>query len=181
MRTALVLSVLALAIAAAGCGGGDDKSSTADPAATWAASFCGAITDWKTQLDDIGSRFSDASNFSQEAIQTSAEDAQSATQSLVDDLRDLGGPDTASRQQVEDAVDGLSTTLDDESAKIQETADGIGGLTGLPSAIATITASLSAMAAAFSQTYDTVREADADGELRTAFDENPTCTDLTTR
>ena len=178
MRKALVFLVFALVVAvAAGCGGDDEAD--ADPTAAWASGFCTAITSWTDELESITSEFSDTSNLSEEGLRSAADDAKSATDQLVDDLRGLGSPETESSQEVETAVDGLSSTLEDEVAKIEEAADGVSGLTELPSAISAITTSLSAMSTAFADTLTTIQDADVQGELESALDDSPDCAEIT--
>lgn len=169
--------VLAFAGVAAGCGGSDDESES-DPTAAWADGFCSAVTDWTDELQSITSQFSDTSNLSQDGIESAAADVQAATQTLVDQLRDLGAPKTDSGQEVENALDTLSTTLEDESAAIEDTANSVSGITELPSAITKILSSLSALGTAFSQTLQTIDDADVSGELRTALEDSPECADI---
>ena len=172
----VVIVVLAMAGMAAGCGGDDE--SEPDTTTAWASDFCTAVTTWKDDLESIQSDFSSPSDFSEESIKSAAEDAKSATDTLLDTLRDLGAPDTASGEQVRDAVGSVSSTVEDESAKIQDAADGVSSLADLPAAISTITASVSAILTAGSEARQTVEDADVDGELRTAFENSPECDDL---
>ncbi len=72
----------------------------------------------------------------------------------------------------------MSTTLDTETAQIQETAQGVTGITDLPSAITKISASLSALGTAFSDTLQTIENADTKGELQSALDDSPDCADI---
>ena len=72
----------------------------------------------------------------------------------------------------------MSTTLDTETAQIQETAQGVTGITGLPSAITAISASLSALGTAFSDTLQTIENADTKGELKSALEDSPDCADI---
>jgi hypothetical protein len=173
---ALSALVAVLAVAATGCGGSDE---TEDPTAAWASGFCSAIGSWTDDLQNVTSQFSDTSNLSQDGLQSAANDVRDSTQQLVDDLKSLGRPETDSGQEVQDAVDGLSTTLDNETAKMEDTANGVSGVTGLPSAIATISTSLSAMATAFSDTLQTIQDADVDGELQSALEDSPDCAGIT--
>ena len=168
--------VVVLAVAATGCGGSDTEE---DPTAAWASGFCSAITSWTDDLQNVTSEFSDTSNLSEDGLQSAANDVRDSTQQLVDDLKSLGRPETDSGQEVQDAVDGLSTTLDNETAKIEDTANGVSGITGLPSAIATISTSLSAMATAFSDTLQTIQDADVNGELQSALEDSPDCAGIT--
>ena len=177
MRNALALLALALLVGVAASCGGDDEASD-DPTAAWASGFCSAITSWSDELESISSQFSDASNLSQEGLQSAADDAKSATDQLVDDLRGLGSPDTDSGDEVRSALDGLSTTLENEAAKIEETARGVSGITDLPSAITTVSTSFSAMATAFSDTLSTIQDADVEGELQSALEDSPDCDEI---
>jgi hypothetical protein len=178
VRRFCIAAILALALAgvAVGCGG-DDESET-DPTAAWADGFCSAVTDWTDELQTITSQFSDTSNLSEDGLQSAATDVQAATQTLVDELRDLGAPETDSGEEVKSALDTLSTTLEDESSAIEDTANGVSSITELPSAITTISSSLSALGTAFSQTLQTIENADASGELRSALEDSPACADI---
>ena len=178
MRRFWIAAILVLALAgvAAGCGGDDETES--DPTAAWADGFCSAVTDWTDELRTITSQFSDTSNLSEDGLRSAATDVQSATQTLVDELRDLGAPETDSGEEVKSALDTLSTTLEDESAAIEDTANGVSGITELPSAITKISSSLSALGTAFSQTLQTIENADASGELRSTLEDSPECADI---
>ena len=92
--------------------------------------------------------------------------------------RTSGRPTTDSGQEVKSALDTLSTTLDAETAQIQETAQGVTGVTDLPSAITKISASLTALGTAFSDTLQTIENADTKGELQTALEDSPDCADI---
>jgi methyl-accepting chemotaxis protein len=173
-RLAALAVVLALAGVAAGCGGDDD----ADPTAAWASDFCSAITGWTDELEGITSDFTDASNLSQEGLQSAAEDARTATQDLVDELRGLGAPPTESGDEIESTLDDLSTTLEQETTEIEQTAEGVSNLTELPDAIQDISGSLAAMATAFSSALTAIQESDARGELQTALEDSPECADI---
>src|ERR1700752_1665999 len=111
MRTRIALSATlgALVLAAAGCGGSDREE---DPTAAWAAGFCSAITSWTDDLQSITSEFSDTSNLSQDGLDAAAEDVRTSTERLVDDLKDLGAPDTESGQEVKSSLDSLGSTLE---------------------------------------------------------------------
>ena len=167
--------MLALAGIAAGCGGDDTEE---DPTAAWASSFCSAVTGWTDDLEGVTSEFTDTSNLSEEGVRSAADDVRSATQDLVDELRDLGRPPTESGDEVRAALDTLSDTLETESTEIQETAEGVSGLTDLPGAITAITTSLSTMAASFSTALTTVQDADVEGELQTALEDSHECADI---
>jgi hypothetical protein len=170
------LVVVALAGVAAGCGGSSDEE--ADPTAAWASGFCSAVTTWKDDLRSITEQFTDTSNLSQDGLESAAEDARTSTQQLVDSLKDLGAPETDSGEEVKSALDALSTAVETETAQIEETAQGVTGITSLPSAITAISASLSALGTALSDTLQTIDDADAQGELQAALEDSPDCADI---
>jgi hypothetical protein len=170
-RLALAGAVLALAATAVSCGGDDETDSTA----AWASDFCSAITGWTDELENITSQFSDASNLSQEGLQSAAEDARGVTQDLVDELRALGAPPTESGDEIEATLDELSTTLEDETESIEERAQDVSNLTELPDAIQDISGSLAAISSAFSSALTAIQESDARGDLRTALEDTPEC------
>jgi hypothetical protein len=177
----MTAAVLALAIAAAGCGGSDESSDTteATPTSEWADGFCTAITTWTDALKAVPDQFTDLSSFSEEGLQSAADDVQSATDTLVEDLKGLGAPDTASGDEVKSSIDDLSSTLETQLDSIQTTVDDTSGITELPGAAQDILASLSAMSTAFSSTLSTIEDADAQGELKDALDSSSACDDIT--
>src|SRR5262245_15166614 len=171
-----VIVVFALAGMAAGCGGDDE--SEADPTAAWASGFCSAVTTWKDEIESIGSEFTDLSDLSEEKITSAADQAKSATDTLRDELQDLGAPETASGEQVRDAGDGISTTVEDETEMIRDAAEGVSSTTELSTAISSISTSVTAILTAGSNVQKAVEDADVDGELRTAFENSPDCDSL---
>lgn len=176
-RHLLVTGVAALALAVAGCGGSDESSSTS-PTDEWASGFCTAITTWKDSVTSITEQFSNPSSLSSDGLKDAANDVSSATQTLTDDLKGLGTPDTESGEEVKTSIDDLSTTVESEVADIESAADGVSGLSDLPNAITSITASLSAMSNAFASALQSVESADVSGELQTALEDSPECANI---
>jgi uncharacterized phage infection (PIP) family protein YhgE len=175
-RKLLASGTAALALVAAGCGGGDESSSS--PTEEWADSFCTAITTWKDSLTSVTEQFSSPSSLTSEALTDAANDAKSSTDTFVDELRALGQPETESGEAVKSSIDELSNTVESEIAKIESAAEGVSGLADLPSAITSITTSISAMSSALSSTVQTAESADVSGELRTALEDTPACADI---
>jgi len=178
----VAISVAALAISAAGCGGSDESSSETTepaPASEWADGFCTAITTWTGALTSVKDQFTDLSSFSEEGLQTAADDVKTATDTLVEDLKGLGAPDTESGEEVKSSLDELSTTLETELDAIQTTADETSGITEVPGAAQDIASALAAMSTAFSSTLSTIESADAQNELKDALEASPACADIT--
>lgn len=176
----VAICIAVLAVAAAGCGGNDESSSTteATPASDWADGFCTAVTTWKDSVKGVTDQFTDLSSFSKDGLQSAVDDVQAATDTFVGDLKVLGTPDTQSGEDVKSSVDELATTLEDELASIQTTVDDTSGITAIPGAVTDISASLSAMSTQFSSTLTTIEDADAQGELKAAIQDSPVCADI---
>lgn len=178
----VAISVAALAIAAAGCGGSDESSSEtteAAPASEWADGFCGAVSTWTTEITSIRDQFTDLSSFSEDGLRSAAEDVKTATDQLVEDLKGLGAPDTESGDEVKASIDDLASTLETETDSIQTTVDETSGITELPGAVQDVLASLGAMSDAFSSALTTIGDADVQNELQDALESSPECDDIT--
>ncbi len=181
LAAAWLVAVACVAVLAAGCGGGGGGSSATttsgtEPVVEWANGFCSAVTTWKDQLTTIGKDV--VSSPSKDGLEQAVNDVKDANQKLSDDLSKLGKPDTESGQKVKQSVDDLSTTVNTEGQKIDDAVNNASGVSGLLSAGATISSSLSAMYAALSNTFQTLDNADVKGEMKTAFDQADSCSSL---
>lgn len=173
-RVSLATSILVLMLAliAAGCGGSNEET---DPTAAWASGFCTAVTDWTDSLGEVTSQFTDTSNLSQDGLESAAEDAGTATEQLVDELRGLGAPETDSGEEIQSSLDELATTLETEAGKISNAVEGASGITGIATAFTAVSTSLSAMGSAFAATLQAVGDSDVGGELQAALEDSPEC------
>lgn len=175
---ALVACIASLTIAAAGCGGDDEESSSAD---AWAEEFCTTVQSWVDDLEQVRDELGDVSSLTSESIEQAAEDADAVTEDFLQELRDLGGPDTPSGDAIEQEVEELSDTVESEREDIREAVDDISGLGGIAQAVGAVGASVAEMSAALQQALEAIDEADVDGEVRTALDESPACDELRDR
>ncbi len=171
----IALVVAAFALVAAGCGGSDDEETSS--AATWAQDFCGAVTTWTDDLQQIQDDVT--ASPSVDALEDAAQEASDATDAFLDEIRGLGSPETESGDEIETSVEALTEAVDNEKAEIELAIDDADGIAGAAGAISAIGSSVAAMAAALQSTVQTIEDADAGGELRTAFEETPACDDLT--
>jgi hypothetical protein len=181
-KSLVAIGIAVLAIAAAGCGGGDNAAETTTgptPASEWADGFCTAFGTWQSAMEDISGRFTSLSSLSRDNLQAAADDAKSATDQLIEDVRALGAPDTQSGEEIEASVDDLTSTLETELDSIQTTLDETSGITELPGALKDVSSSITAMTTAFSDTYSTIRDTGAEDELRNALESSSACDDIT--
>ena len=171
-RCLAVASVLlaALALLAAGCGGGDDTGSTT----AWADDLCTAVTTWTSSLNDAASSVS--SNPTRQGLNDAANDARDVTDTFVDELHGLGTPDTATGAEAKDIVDQLATDL---SNNVQDIQDGIKNASTVVGAVSTVRNTLTTMSNDLTSTVNQLRQLDPQGELKTAFEQADSCSSLT--
>lgn len=172
----LVACVASLAFVTAGCGGGDDESASSVNA--WADELCTTVQGWMDELERIGDELGDVSTLSRDSIEQAAEDADAATEDFLDELRDLGGPDTPSGDAIEQEVEELSDAVDAEREEIRQAVEDASGLAGIAEAVGVVGASVAEMTAALRQTLEAIDDADVEGEVRTALDEAESCDEL---
>jgi hypothetical protein len=173
---ALAAVLLSLGLVAAGCGDDSDEASSVDE---WADEFCTIVQDWTDELDRIGEDLGDVSELSSDAIEQAADDADAATQDFVDQVRDLGGPDTESGDAVEQELEELGDTVDAEREEIRQAVEDAEGLGGFAEAVGEVGSSLAAMASALEEALRSIDDADPGGEIRTAFEQSEACDEVT--
>jgi ABC-type transporter Mla subunit MlaD len=175
-----MLRILALfaaaALLAAGCGGSDDESEANDLTA-WADQLCSAVSGWSQELTDTRDALQ-GGDISEDSLQNAADGVKSATDTLVDDLRDIPRPETDAGQQAKDSVDQLADELEQEADKIESAVDDASGVSGVLTAVSTVSATLVTMGNQVRSAVAEVEQADAAGELRQAFDEAVSCTEF---
>lgn len=172
MRQAFAVSLLAAALLA-GCGGDDGPPSATE----WADDLCSALGDWTSSLTSAAESVTAAP--SRESIESAVDDVEGATQQLTDDVGDLETPDLESGQEAEQSVDELSDSLSAEVEKVKETAENA-TLGNLSQSVSAISASFSAMREQISAAFTELEGLDPGGELRTAFEEADSCSELQT-
>ena len=183
MRGLLTVLVLAAAIVAAGCGGdsatsgGTATEGSATAVSDWANNVCEAFNNWQSSISDAGQAV--GSNPSEEGIKTAGDQIKSATQTLADDLRGLGRPDTESGQQAKEAMDQLATSLEASLQKITDAMDNASGTAGSVAAATAIGNNLVAMGDQVSTASQKLQNIDAGGELEDAFAQADSCAGLT--
>lgn len=177
-RLLQVSVVAALALVAAGCGGGDEPSSTSTTA-EWADSFCTAVTTWTDELQRIRDELGDPTSVSIDSLQHAANEAEAATDSFVQDVRDLGTLETESGEAVEDSIQTLADTVETENADLKTAVEDASGISGIAAVVTAIGTSLTAMGTAFEQALTAIQNADVDGELETALEQTDSCDELT--
>jgi hypothetical protein len=186
LTLALAACVASFALFAAGCGGDDESSSQKTTEAStgaqtgtstdeWANSFCSALTTWKNDLEEAAEPLTDLSSLSEESLQQAADDAKTATGTLSDSLNGLGRPDISSGDQVRSSVQDLATDVENGADEIETAVEGVASLADIPSAIDTITTTVTDMGTEVDGAMQTLEDADPSGELVTAFADADSC------
>jgi uncharacterized phage infection (PIP) family protein YhgE len=172
VRHVIAISLLAAALAA-GCGGDDGPPSATE----WADSLCSALGDWTDSITSAAE--SVTADPSRESLEAAVDDVEGATQQLVDDVEGLEAPELDAGQQAEQSVDELSDSLSAEVEKVKETAENA-TLGTISQAVAAISSSFAAMSQQISTAFTELEGLDPGGELRTAFEEADSCSELQT-
>jgi membrane protein implicated in regulation of membrane protease activity len=161
------LTVL-LVLALAGCGG-DDASASED----YADGVCMSLSTWVTEVQETVQSLTDAGlATSREDLQASWDETKDATETLVNDLEQLGPPETEDGEQVKSELDALATELTQQVDAIEQALNSGGGVTAVAAEVST---AISAAANAVETTYQDLRELDPAGELREAFEDSDDC------
>ena len=170
----LVVLVGALALVAAGCGkSADQKANEA-----YANSVCGAIGDWETQVKGIVTDLS-SSSLSKASLQTKMTQVQSATKTLVTQIKAVPPPNTSDGQAAKKQVDQLSTevttTVNSAKSAVAQIPSDASAAT-IASTLAPLAPQVKSLASTAESTVKTVE--DAGGSLSDAFKSSDACKNL---
>jgi hypothetical protein len=179
---AIVIVIIAIVAAVVITKSKDDSSGKPD-AAAWANSVCTSVSDWKssiTSLADVS-----GGSLTKDSLQQKLDDADTATQQLVSDLKDLGPPDLTAgdqlKQQLNADADSLQSSYDLLKSKAQD-ATNASSASAFLSALAALAPPFQDLVNQINTTLDDLRNAnvgaDAKAELQAAFDDSASCQSL---
>jgi hypothetical protein len=168
----------AAALVAAGCGGGESATSTETGSGPqeWADGLCQAVAAWNSAVTSAGASLRE--DPTDEGLRSAAEEVQSATETLADELRGLGAPDTESGEQAKESVDELATQLDEGLGQIQSAVDGASGVSGALAAVSRISNILVTLGDEVSSTIQRLGQTAAQGDLADASRQADACSGL---
>ena len=135
------------------------------------------LGDWTSSLTSAAE--SVTAEPSRDSVESAVDDVEGATQTLVDDVEGLETPDLEAGQEAEQSVDELSDSLNAEVEKVKETAENA-TLANISESVSAISASFSAMKEQISTEFTKLEGLDPGGELRTAFQDADSCSELQT-
>jgi methyl-accepting chemotaxis protein len=169
-RTAALL--LAAVLALVGCGG-DDEASASE---TYANDVCSTMSTWVTDVQGTVNDLTDKGlSITRDDIQTAFDQTKESTDSMVNDVKGLGAPDTESGQQAKSELDDLGTELQQQLDMIEESINSGGSLVTIAS---TVSSAVSAAANAVNTTYENLKGLNPPDELRDAFENSDDCNSL---
>ena len=174
VTAAAILALLAvLTLVAAGCGGSSDTKANE----AYANSVCTAIGNWEQQIKSIATSFS--GGVSEAALQTKVTQAESATKTLLTQIRAVPPPDSSQGQAAKQQLDQLSTdinnTVDAANTALTE-------LQANPSAaavsatVATLAPQVQSLASETNSAISSLKS--AGGSLASAFKSTDSCKSL---
>jgi hypothetical protein len=170
-RSLLALaSIVVLVSIAAGCGGSDESATD-----EWAGDLCGSLTTWEDSITSLADELQQSPTRDQ--LESAAKDA---TDTLVDDLKGLGRPDTEAGQQAQETVDDLSTQVEDGVDTVQKAVDDASGASGMLNAISVASTTFGTLLQQISAAVQKLQGLDSGGELQSALQDNSSCQSLTT-
>jgi hypothetical protein len=162
---------------------GDDDSGPSEETVSWTSSVCTSLATWQASIESIANVA--ATGLSKESLQQAFDDAATATDQLVSELKALGPPDLDSgaqvEQQLEASVDELSADYEEIKASAEQaldadsTAELLGALASLAPKFQELVASVNGMLETL-QSEDVA--AGAQDELEQAFSEAESCQEL---
>ena len=173
----MVLAALlaGLAVVAAGCGkSADQKANEA-----YANSVCNAASAWESQVKDIVSSLN-AADLSKPALQAKLTQIESATKTLLTQIKAVPPPNTsegtAAKQQVNQLTTQLSTTVTAVKSAAASIPSNASAAT-IATTMASVAPQVASLGTSAKSTLDAIES--ASGSLADAFKSNDTCKSLT--
>jgi hypothetical protein len=168
MKRLLIVVALLSVLTPSACGGDGGDGSTSPN--EWADSLCAELTTWRDSVSSAVGPLQGGNSSGQE-LQNVVNEVAAATEMLVGGLQDLDRPDIEAGQEAQDEIDQLADELQTDIGEAERAA-----ASGSANAAR---ASLNTMAGQVSSAVQSLEQIDAQGELRSAFEQSDACRELT--
>jgi hypothetical protein len=182
------LVTLVLVAGFSGCGGSSDDSGSSAGTTTsnittttsggassldgWATGLCQAVASWKATVKETGAKLST----SQADFNSASQAISSANQALTGSLSGLGAPPAPASTDATNAINELSTNLQDESAAIEQALNGnFSTQSEINQASVKVRASISKMNASISKTVTELKALPDKEGWKKSFQQVPAC------
>jgi hypothetical protein len=183
-----VFATLLLVAALSACGGSNNNSGssagtttlststnssgTAAPLEGWASGLCQAVASWQSTVKTTSAKI----DKSQADFDTASQAINSASQALTGSLTGLGAPPAPASAQAQDAINELSSNLQDESGQIQKAiVTKISTQSQIAQASAKVRASIAKMNASISKTVSDLKALPDKEGWKKSFQDVPAC------
>lgn len=167
-----LISVLAAIGLLAGCGGDSGSSASED----YASDVCSNLSTWVTAVDGAAKSLGDAGlAIDRDDVQTAVSDVSEATDTLLDDLKEVGPPETEAGTQAKSELDSLGSKLAEQVDTVEQALNEGGSALAIAT---TVTTALSTAVGAVESTYQSLRGLDPGGELEDSFENAEDCESL---
>lgn len=179
-RLGLVAVVTGLALVASGCGESDDGSAAEPTAAeSWASDVCTTVGAWTSTVADARTTLSTPRDLSANEIEATFAEVSTATSTLVDELGDLGAPDTEAGDEAQDRISSLSEQLQAQADVVEDaTSDQPQGMGELLASVSTVTGAVAQMISDAQAAVTDLGALDGAQELQDAFTDADSCAEL---
>ena len=171
VRATWLAPLIGAALLAAGCGGSSESATT-----KWFDNVCGAVTSWQDSITQAGQTLKD--NPTRDGVESAYGDAKDATNTLADDLKSAGKPDTQAGDQAKQELDTLAGELGDGVSQMEDAVKGVSSVSEALTAVSAVSGTLATMSTEISTTVDNLRNLDTQGELQKSFNEADACAPL---
>ena len=165
--------LVVLVLAAAGCGGDSDKKANEE----YANGVCTAIASWEQQIKSIATTFS--GGVSEAALKSKVTQAQTATSTLMTQIKAVPPPDTsegtAAKQQLDQLTTDINTATTSAKTAIAELPPNP-SVTVIAATVAVITPQVQNLATQTKSAISALQ--DAGGSLASAFKDADACQSL---
>jgi hypothetical protein len=169
----LVLAAAVFSLVAAGCG----KSSDTKANEAYADSVCTAIGMWEQQIKSVASDLT--SGISKSTLQAKVTQAESATQTLVDQIKAVPPPDTEQGQAAKQQLDQLTSDITnavDAGKKALTQIEGNASAATIAASVALIAPQVQGLVNESRSAISTLKS--AGGSLASAFKSTDSCKSL---
>ena len=162
-----------LVLVAAGCGGNSDKKANEE----YANSVCTAIGSWEQQIKSIATTFS--GGVSAANLQSKVTQAQTATTTLMTQIKSVSAPDTEEGKAAKQQLDQLTTDINTATSSAKTVLSQLPpnpSMTVIASTVAVIGPQVQSLATQTKSAISALQ--DAGGSLSSAFKDADACQSL---
>ncbi len=171
--------VAGLALVVSGCGESNDSADEPTAAESWASDVCSTVGAWTSTVQDARTTLSTPRDLTVAEIEATFTEVGDATSTLVQELGDLGAPDTEAGDEAQERISSLAEQLQTQADVVEDaTSDQPGGGGELLASVSTVTGAVAQMISDAQAAIADLRVLDGAQELEDAFASAASCEEL---